>query len=93
MQDSWKERTCPTSPLGSLFPFVGREKAVDQLMNHVQLLFNWYNAALTSQKSWGQLHKEQGFGFLVAGAASGIGKTVFARRGRQHKAINKNLYI
>jgi len=73
--------------IGNTFPFLGRTTAVKTLGKMVRSHFTWWCKALLAEQTgddWAQLHKPTevpGFTYIVVGAASGIGKTRFARRG------------
>jgi hypothetical protein len=84
--------------LGRLFPFMGREAEVEELgkllveyMRYVSLLAllklltcrRWWQLKGDARKDISEAHKLPGFAFFVIGAASGIGKSTFARRAFQ----------
>ena len=62
-------------------PFVDRTREVTALKKTLGSLFKWWNAVNCTQPSnWDESFKSEGFSFIICGAASGIGKSTFARK-------------
>jgi hypothetical protein len=69
--------------LGRLFPFMGREAEVEELGKLLVEYLQWWQLEGDARKDISEAHKLAGFAFFVIGAASGIGKSTFARRAFQ----------
>jgi hypothetical protein len=62
-------------------PFVDRIREVNILKRILDSLFQWWIKIIhTPPTKWDESFKIEGFSFIVCGAASGIGKSTFARK-------------
>jgi hypothetical protein len=61
-------------------PFVDRVHEIDVLKRVLYALYGWWEkVTLTSPGTWEMSYKDSNFSFIICGAASGIGKSTFAR--------------
>jgi hypothetical protein len=93
MQSSWTEQSFEAVlqnnlDLSRLFPFFGRESEVAELARLLVDFKRWWELD-TADRMHSDAHKIPGFSFFVIGAASGIGKSTFARRAFQAIASRK----
>ncbi len=73
-------------------PFVDRVKEIDILLTVLKSLFKWWrNVTKIPSGEWDESHKGKGFSFIICGAASGIGKTTFARMAFVEMAVCSHL--